>query len=81
MNSMVEKRRSEVHALCRRYDVLRLDLFGSAATDKISLVRATSTFWWNFAAGTHCQSEAMLRSAVERQFLRSSAKRLCNLPV
>jgi predicted nucleotidyltransferase len=32
MNSLVEKRRGEVQALCRRYDVLRLDLFGSAAT-------------------------------------------------
>lgn len=32
MNSLVEKRRSEVLVLCRRYGVLRLDLFGSAAT-------------------------------------------------
>ena len=32
MNSLVEERRNEVQALCRRYGVLRLDLFGSAAT-------------------------------------------------
>jgi predicted nucleotidyltransferase len=32
MNSLVEERRSEVQVLCRRYGVLRLDLFGSAAT-------------------------------------------------
>lgn len=32
MNLLVKERRSEVEALCRRYGVLRLDLFGSAAT-------------------------------------------------
>ncbi len=31
MNSLVEKRRSDVQALCRQHDVRRLDLFGSAA--------------------------------------------------
>ena len=34
MNSTVEMRRNEIQALCRRYDVLRLDIFGSASTGK-----------------------------------------------
>lgn len=32
MNSLVKEHRNELEALCRRYGVLRLDLFGSAAT-------------------------------------------------
>lgn len=32
MNRTIEKKRAEIEALCRRHHVLRLDLFGSAAT-------------------------------------------------
>jgi hypothetical protein len=32
MNRAVEERRAELEALCRRYRVRRLELFGSAAT-------------------------------------------------
>ena len=32
MNPVVEQHRAELEALCRRYRVRRLDLFGSAAT-------------------------------------------------
>jgi predicted nucleotidyltransferase len=31
MNAMLENRRTEISALCRRFHVRRLDLFGSAA--------------------------------------------------
>lgn len=34
MNRAIEEHRAELEALCRRYRVLRLDLFGSAATGK-----------------------------------------------
>lgn len=34
MIPLIEERREELAALCRRYRVRRLDLFGSAATDR-----------------------------------------------
>ena len=33
MHPLVEKHRAEIEALCRRYHVRRLDVFGSAARD------------------------------------------------
>jgi predicted nucleotidyltransferase len=33
MNSLVAEHREELEALCRRYEVKQLELFGSAATD------------------------------------------------
>ena len=35
MNREIERRRGELEALCRRYQVRRLDLFGSAAAGKL----------------------------------------------
>src|ERR671913_1559472 len=32
MNGLIEQHRDAIRALCQRYDVRRLDLFGSAAT-------------------------------------------------
>jgi predicted nucleotidyltransferase len=34
MDSVITKHRADVEALCRRYGVIRLELFGSASTDR-----------------------------------------------
>jgi predicted nucleotidyltransferase len=44
MNSLIEQNRQKLLELCRRYDVLRLDLFGSAARDDFDPNRSDLDF-------------------------------------
>ena len=49
MISLIEERRAEIESLCRRYGVLRLDLFGSAATDTFDAATSDLDFIATFA--------------------------------
>lgn len=48
MQPIIEKRRAEVSELCRRLHVRRLDLFGSATTDRFDLVTSDLDFLVEF---------------------------------
>lgn len=49
MIPLIESRRAEVAALCRRYGVRRLDLFGSAASGRFDAVTSDLDFVADFA--------------------------------
>jgi predicted nucleotidyltransferase len=48
MIDLVAQRRAELHALCRKYEVRRLELFGSAARDQFDLERSDLDFLVEF---------------------------------
>jgi hypothetical protein len=48
MNPIVEERRDELAAICRRFGVRRLELFGSAATDGFDSERSDLDFLVEF---------------------------------
>lgn len=48
MTDLVESRRTEIEELCRRYRVSRLELFGSAATDRFEPDRSDLDFLVQF---------------------------------
>jgi predicted nucleotidyltransferase len=49
MISLIEERRDEIEALCRQYRVLRLDLFGSAASGSFNEATSDLDFVATFA--------------------------------
>jgi len=49
MTELIEKRQAEIHTLCRQYGVLRLDLFGSAATGAFDATTSDLDFIATFA--------------------------------
>lgn len=49
MSHVIDSRRSEIDALCRQFGVLRLDVFGSAATDAFDPERSDIDFVVDFA--------------------------------
>lgn len=52
MLSLIEKRRSEVDAVCRRHAVRRLELFGSAVRDDFNAATSDLDFLVEFDAST-----------------------------
>lgn len=73
MNSNVEMRRNEIQALCRQYDVLRLDLFGSASAGKERPSESDLDFLVEFLplpAGRYADAYFGLLEALERLFGR-----------
>jgi hypothetical protein len=51
MISSIERKQGEVAALCQRYNVRRLELFGSAATDDFDSARSDLDFLVEFQPG------------------------------
>lgn len=51
MHSIIEAQREEVHRLCRRFGVQRLDLFGSATGDTFDPQRSDIDFVVEFVPG------------------------------
>ena len=52
MIAAVDQHREEISALCRRYGVRRLELFGSAATEVFDPPRSDLDFLVEFEAGS-----------------------------
>ena len=50
MTDLITERRNEIHALCRRYGVARLELFGSATTEAFDPQRSDLDFLVDFDA-------------------------------
>ncbi len=48
MNSLIERHRERLLQLCRKYDVRRLDVFGSAARDDFDAERSDFDFLVEF---------------------------------
>ena len=44
MNELIKNRRAGIESLCRRYDVARLDVFGSATTGGFDVTRSDVDF-------------------------------------
>jgi hypothetical protein len=69
----IEQRRSEVQALCRRFGVRRLDLFGSAASERSKLQARDLDFLVDFGdlpPKEYAEAYFGLREALERLFSR-----------
>src|SRR6266536_4258421 len=49
MHALIESRREAIAQLCRRYGVMRLDLFGSAASGQFDLQHSDFDFIVRFA--------------------------------
>ena len=49
MIGLIEEHQAEIHSLCRQYGVLRLDLFGSAATGDFNEATSDLDFVATFA--------------------------------
>ncbi|MBI2318650.1 MAG: nucleotidyltransferase domain-containing protein [Betaproteobacteria bacterium] len=72
MRSLVSQHREEIAALCRRYGVLRLDLFGSGATEEFDPQRSDLDFLVDFGDGPDLfDSYFGLKEALERLFGRN----------
>jgi predicted nucleotidyltransferase len=74
MNSLVENHSSELESLCKRYNVIRLDLFGSAATEDGLTADSDLDFlveFGPFATGGYADSYFGLLESLERLFARS----------
>jgi predicted nucleotidyltransferase len=68
MNPLFGGRRAELEALCRRYGVLRLELFGSGAVGHDHLGESDFDFLVEFdslAPGTYADAYFGLREALE----------------
>lgn len=76
MHASVEKHRAEIEALCRRYGVTTLDVFGSATTDDFDEQRSDVDFLVDFSYNTgrgaledyfglKCDLEALLGRSVD----------------
>ena len=69
----IEQRRSEVQALCRRFGVRRLDLFGSAASDRDKVQARDLDFLVDFGdlpPKEYAEAYFGLREALEQLFSR-----------
>jgi len=51
MHISIESKRDEIIALCERFGVVRLDLFGSATTDAFDEARSDADFYVEFRGG------------------------------
>lgn len=74
MHALVEQVRPEIEALCRRYRVKRLELFGSAAGDGFDPSASDLDFFYEFAADDSAGLADRffgLRTDLERLFGRS----------
>lgn len=71
---LIEKKRGDLAELCRRYDVERLYLFGSAATDRFVLASSDLDFVVEMAdrqpTGSYADRYFGLLEALERLFGR-----------
>jgi len=73
MNPVVEEHRTELEALCRRYRVRRLDLFGSAASGRDQSGKSDLDFLVEFEplpAGAYADTYFGLLEDLERLFGR-----------
>jgi len=73
MNPVVERHRAELEALCRRYHVRRLDLFGSAASGQDRPAKSDLDFLVEFEplpAGAYADTYFGLLEDLERLFGR-----------
>jgi predicted nucleotidyltransferase len=72
MIDLIERHRAEVEALCRRYHVKRLELFGSAADGTFDPARSDLDFVLEFlpAAGRVFHGYFDLKDDLERLFGR-----------
>lgn len=73
MNSMVGEHRAELEALCRRFGVRRLELFGSAAQDPAQLCGNDLDFLVEFEPappGGHADAYFGLRESLEALYER-----------
>lgn len=71
---IVERNRPAIAELCRRFNVRRLDLFGSAATGRFDPARSDLDFLVEFEPmplRPYSHSYAGLREGLERLFARS----------
>ena len=57
MHPLLEQHRKEIEALCRKYDVKRLELFGSAASGDFDADSSDFDFFYEFIP-THWQGMA-----------------------
>jgi predicted nucleotidyltransferase len=74
MNNAVQNHRSELEHLCRRFNVRRLELFGSAATGQHLPRDSDLDFLVEFAplpAGTYADTYFGFRESLEQLFGRS----------
>jgi predicted nucleotidyltransferase len=74
MNALVERHRTELAGLCRRFRVQRLELFGSAAGGQFDPARSDLDFLVEFqplAEGEHADAYFGLREGLEALFARS----------
>jgi predicted nucleotidyltransferase len=73
MNIAVQRHRSELEQLCRRFNVRRLELFGSAATGQHLPRDSDIDFLVEFAplpSGTYADTYFGLREGLEQLFKR-----------
>ncbi len=73
MNQIIESKRDEVAELCRRFHVRRLDVFGSATSDRFDPARSDIDFVVEFEemeAGEHSKSWFGFLFALEELFSR-----------
>jgi hypothetical protein len=72
MNPVIEERRSELEAICQRFGVRRLELFGSAATDGFDSERSDLDFLVEFAPDPNRRADRYfgLLEALEELFGR-----------
>lgn len=76
MISQVDDHREELYELCRRYDVERLELFGSASTDDFDADHSDLDFLVEYSA--ECNLGPWLKEHFEFQ---EALERLFGLPV
>ncbi len=72
-NALIEKRRAELTALCQRYRVLRLELFGSAVDDRFDAETSDLDFLVEFfplQPGKHADAYFGLLEALQDLFQR-----------
>ena len=73
MNSLVENHSSELESLCKQYNVIRLDLFGSAVDDDCLTAESDLDFlveFGPFATGGYADAYFGLLESLERLFSR-----------
>lgn len=71
MNALLMQHRAELEALCRRHHVRRLELFGSAATDRYQPGESDLDFLVDFEplpAGTYADTYFGLLETLQRLF-------------
>ncbi len=82
MHPMITAKLDEVAALCRRYHVRRLDLFGSATTARFDPATSDLDFVVDFEPGPTFREYFEFREALEALFDRSvdlvSARKIIN---